>query len=399
MEIEREKKIEQVEDILKSLSSIYRTHSLYPPTHPTYQNNLEECYSKISEYFNFENEIIIVIFNNEFVYLDKPLFRDRKGISEFTKPFIERGCNRICFEKSLTKNEIISLIELLYMDLKKIEEMGGFDICIAKKDLTNIKLDQIFIKKEDSNEYRGAQKHTKEGTHITDLPFRMKSPILKIKSVAENLFNLNISQAPQQYVQKIIQEAKGCLPIIISVAKDNVNLYQGKEYIYNEQLHAANVAILSLRILYRLNIGLGDTQLENFVVAAFLHDIGKMLLPEKIRKTSSVNISEDDSTLYQSHTLKGAEFFSTQVNIDPIFLIVAYEHHLGYDSSGFPQLIKNKGEIIQPNYLANIVSVCNKWDHFFEGDLRIKNPKMIFQRLQKNEGKAFHPSLLLALQQ
>ena len=122
--------------------------------------------------------------------------------------------------------------------------------------------------------------------------------------------------------------------------------------------HSVNVCIFAVAVGRRL--GLTKPQLADLGVAALLHDIGKARVPlDVLHKEGS--LSEDDWRILQAHTWLGAlALFTIRGYGDIPFrpMVVAYEHHMKIDLTGYPKSIRPR----QLSILSKIIAVVDAYD-------------------------------------
>lgn len=97
--------------------------------------------------------------------------------------------------------------------------------------------------------------------------------------------------------------------------------------------HAQIVATIA-RALAR-ELALGEETTSSIVVAALLHDIGKIGLPERILVADPETLSPADTTLYRSHVDKGSQLLQSVSGLERVASIVA-QHHEACNGTGFP---------------------------------------------------------------
>lgn len=118
--------------------------------------------------------------------------------------------------------------------------------------------------------------------------------------------------------------------------------------------HSARVANLSLLLGRRL--GLGEAELKDLEMACFLHDIGKIRVPDKVlNKPSRLDIKEQ--RLIRKHPEEGARILRLAESLHKHVPVVLH-HHEWYDGKGYPRGLKGK-EI--PLY-AQIVAIADTYD-------------------------------------
>lgn len=120
-------------------------------------------------------------------------------------------------------------------------------------------------------------------------------------------------------------------------------------------LHPVNVTVLSL--LLGKALGLEEAALQDLGVAAFLHDIGKTQLPERVRWMDS-QLSAADYRAYQDHVAHGI-VLARGLGLTEGAQRALGEHHESMDASGFPRQL-TAGAISLP---GKILALVNRYDN------------------------------------
>ncbi|GAB1343741.1 HD-GYP domain-containing protein [Gemmatimonas sp.] len=121
-------------------------------------------------------------------------------------------------------------------------------------------------------------------------------------------------------------------------------------------VHACNVAMLSMGLAEQLAFGSRDVRAIG--VAALLHDIGKVRLPESLLNKPGV-LTDAERAIMRMHTVEGARLLGERGSGYGLASIVAYEHHVwanglgGYPDFTFPR---------PPHYVTRLVQVCDVYD-------------------------------------
>ena len=162
-----------------------------------------------------------------------------------------------------------------------------------------------------------------------------------------------------------------------------------ENYLYN---HLLNTAILSMAIGKRIN--LPKNQLSSLGIAAVFHDIGKAEIPLSIlNKPSGFNAKEID--LIMRHPVEGVKALIRAKDLSDIAIIsmlVAFEHHLNYDNTGYPELSQKRTQ----NIFSRIVSIADFYDALTSGKIygRVAyTPENALKSMYEKSGKAFDPIL------
>jgi putative nucleotidyltransferase with HDIG domain len=97
--------------------------------------------------------------------------------------------------------------------------------------------------------------------------------------------------------------------------------------------HMVNVAILTLALARTLNID--GRLLRDLGLAAMMHDIGKVQTPPEILNKPE-RLTKAEFRIMERHTVDGAEMLRRTPGMPTLAPIVAFEHHLRIDGSGYP---------------------------------------------------------------
>jgi putative nucleotidyltransferase with HDIG domain len=102
--------------------------------------------------------------------------------------------------------------------------------------------------------------------------------------------------------------------------------------------HSARVSALAVRIGRQL--GLAPDALRDLRLAALVHDVGKIGVPEHILSKSD-RLDRDEWMVMQKHPEFGAKILSQSKELERIALVVLY-HHERYDGEGYPAGLKGE---------------------------------------------------------
>ncbi len=97
--------------------------------------------------------------------------------------------------------------------------------------------------------------------------------------------------------------------------------------------HSRRVAMLATQIAHKQ--GLSDQSCEDIRVAALIHDIGTLGLPDKILIKSEQYMTPVELEEYRSHSIKG-ELAVEKIELLREVSTLIRHHHENYDGSGYP---------------------------------------------------------------
>jgi putative nucleotidyltransferase with HDIG domain len=94
-----------------------------------------------------------------------------------------------------------------------------------------------------------------------------------------------------------------------------------------------NVSILTMG--QARGVGIDGALLREFGLAALMHDIGKVQTPNEILNKPG-KLTDDEYEVLKRHTVDGAEILRKTPEMPTLAPIVAFEHHLRADGTGYP---------------------------------------------------------------
>lgn len=118
--------------------------------------------------------------------------------------------------------------------------------------------------------------------------------------------------------------------------------------------HSTRVATLSL--LMGEEIGLGSEQLRELEVAALVHDLGKIRIPDQILNKTGP-LTADEEQLVKRHPRDGAEILNHSLALRR-FIPAVLHHHEWHNGQGFPEGLKGT----EIPLFASIIALADAYD-------------------------------------
>lgn len=144
--------------------------------------------------------------------------------------------------------------------------------------------------------------------------------------------------------------------------------------------------------LITLELRLSDFDRHYIHIAAHLHDIGKIGIPDGILlKTASLSFAEYE--VMKEHPEIGASIFEGLEGFEDMAKIIRH-HHERFDGKGYPYGLA--GDDIP--YGAAIIAVADAFDAMttYRSYKKLIPPDMAFMEIIKNSGRQFHPKIVEA---
>ena len=160
------------------------------------------------------------------------------------------------------------------------------------------------------------------------------------------------------YVADLLDKGEASIRLLSEMAGDK------------SAMHPVNVTVLSL--LLGKAMGLQPTELQDLGMAAFLHDIGKIKLPDRVRWVDE-GTSTAEYRVYQEHVSQGVVLAKAMELRAHVQLAMAQHHELA-DGSGFPARIRAE----DMSAAGKILALVNRYDN-------LCNPSRVASALTPHE--------------
>jgi putative nucleotidyltransferase with HDIG domain len=119
--------------------------------------------------------------------------------------------------------------------------------------------------------------------------------------------------------------------------------------------HSLNVSILMS--VFAKHLGFDKRLIQELALGAFLHDIGKILLPSDIlNKLTPLNSKEEN--IIRSHVALGLKILEDSPSVSHMAMKMILEHHERVDGSGYPK--KLKGDEISK--YGRMIAIIDSYD-------------------------------------
>ncbi|MCF7873914.1 MAG: HD domain-containing protein [Candidatus Omnitrophica bacterium] len=364
---------EKIEKFLKSLSSCFQLIQMYGGNHPEFEKSLLQLYQELKQILEDQDQITIALVAGELTSGEHIFFDLTKKLTTLINKLKNKGIEKITFKESVEKYELENLF-LFFLTPKK--ESEGIDNYFKLHQIKNIQIGKIkgFGPKKNKNE-----------------KISFKEPFGRL--YAESVDNLTSSLG--DFIQKQLLDFTKFGSVVN-------NLMQGIGYHYQEILklsrlkgkdavtfsHLLNVSFLSIH--FAKFLGFTDSEAKEIGLASLFHDIGKLYISNKILKGGELIDKEFEEI--KSHSLLGAEILLNFVDkIGELPLVVALEHHLKFNSGGYPRLKFPR----RLHLISMLVSLCDVYDALSQRR-SYKNsfpPERIYKIMEEGRGSQFHPVL------
>lgn len=148
---------------------------------------------------------------------------------------------------------------------------------------------------------------------------------------------------------------RGCVKSIIKNPNAMLWLTQIKHKDDYTAEHSVRVSLLAVALGRELE--LLEKELEDLGVAAMLHDVGKIKIPDEILNKEGA-LKPEEYELMKTHTTHGRQLLMSKSDVPPVAVDVAASHHEHLNGKGYPKGLTSE----KIPFFAKIVAVVDAFD-------------------------------------
>ena len=325
----------QAEELVRRLAAALRGSELYSPTHPLVQVGIDALAKAVGEGLTAAPQIIVGFVGDEVVVDGTRLPRGSASLIGFARDLREREIEKITFGKGAAREEIRGFVRAL-QDRRSPVPIADR---LAAEGVRTITVGKIVVEEaaDDTSGIAAARR-----VYATAV------------ETAESLWNAaKAGDQPDPGAARTIID--GLAKLVSQDRTSLMALTALKKYDNYTFTHMVNVSALAMAQARSLN--LEGPLLREFGFAALMHDIGKVNTPlEVLNKPDKLDKGEFE--IMKRHVVDGAHILRRTPEMPALAPIVAFEHHLKQDLSGYPENIGSR----QLNLCTMIVSIADVFD-------------------------------------
>ncbi|MBI5233136.1 MAG: response regulator [Deltaproteobacteria bacterium] len=154
--------------------------------------------------------------------------------------------------------------------------------------------------------------------------------------------------------------------------------------------HSNTVSSISEDMAERM--GLNSSEIETISIAAQLHDIGKIGIPDIVLLKTPETLTPDELVEYRKHPVRGQSAIDFIEDLRGAGILIRH-HHEWFNGKGFPDGLKGKDIPVG----ARIISLADKFDRLRHGGYRDHNLKSVLEKIKSMIGTQFDPEVFVFL--
>jgi len=351
------------EEIARRLAAALRGAQLYSPDHPLVTRNVGALAEALSVALATSPSLTIGIVADDLVVGDVPIPRAAETMGELMRRLQQAGIERIVIEGGVDPDELTELVQAVVHTEREATWSRLQHIRVGK-----LQIDQ---RVESAGDMATFQRLYQDATGIAERLWDSAATEGKPDADAARGIVDSLAQA-------VAQNRTALLALTALKNYDNYTF-----------THMVNVSILTMG--QARGLGMEGTALRQLGLAALLHDIGKVKTPAEILNKPE-KLTDTEFEILKRHTVDGAEILRTTPDVPPLAPIVAFEHHLRADGTGYPSGVSRT----TLNVATTLCGISDVYDAM--RSQRVYQQAFPTDRilgvLQRNDGKQFDQNLV-----
>ncbi len=355
--------------LLRLLEAARKNALLYQPGHSQVTQSLNEFHAGLTMVLKTRPAVRFDVYEDAFFLGNRILLEESLHASALLDELMAQRVGSVEFGRGVSPVETARFVEILVAAAGGLAAVGD---AVANANLQYIKVGPP--REQGTDELKEAVIAPRE---LYRIGLRTMDA-LNYQAVQGGPLNLRNARLLANSMVKVILQDRNAL---LGVAA----LYQHDEDTCH---HSVNVAVLALML--GLRMGLEESALPALGTAALLHDIGKMSIPRSMLGKPGLTATE--RSVIERHTIHGAGMVQHLRGMSQTAMLVALEHHLGYDLSGYPRLPWAKHQ----HLFTRIVAIGDFFDASTSARRSYRRPLLPDQAVQTivaGAGKQFEPTL------
>jgi putative nucleotidyltransferase with HDIG domain len=306
------------DELLRRFASGVRAAQLYASEHPLLARNVDGLLAALKALHQQNPSVTIGIVGQQLVVADTPMPKASAGMAELIKRLRDHEIERIAFDRGVTADEANAFVHAIAALGSKA--VGDHPIKLAHIHVGRITADD------------------KQGGGIASDMAAIRRLYSSAVSAAESVWDSATTEGMPD-MPAALQAVEGLAEAVTQNRTALVALTAMRNYDNYTFTHMVNVSILTMGQARAL--GIEGKLLREFGLSALMHDIGKVRTPKEILNKPD-KLTDEEFVVMRRHTVDGAEILRRTPEMPILAPVVAFEHHLRLDGTGYPFGVKRE---------------------------------------------------------
>jgi HD-GYP domain-containing protein (c-di-GMP phosphodiesterase class II) len=351
-------------DLVVALSTARRAVQLYPPSHPSYDASIEGIVAAVRSSSDADGAFVLNVHEGRLYDGSQVITSDAPAVAALAQSMERHRVESLTFDPSFAESDAVALAEVINLrpatGLRVDEEL-------ARRGVTAVVVGALGDAEEVAERKERDQRREKDRAIYRQLVGVLRAVHQDVATTGSP----NLDQAQDMVatiMARLLEDDAAVLGMATLSAHDEGALF-----------HAINVMIYSLTL--GLGLGLPEDGLMGLGIAALLHDVGKAAFdlenPDQARAAMLL------------HPKIGAEVLARLPEEDPASMLVAFEHHMGSDGSGWPD--RPPGYVTHP--YSRMVAIADRYENLTKhgDDGEPLTPDKAVMQVLREAGRSLDP--------
>lgn len=318
MPIDAAARLKAYEELIRRFASMVRGAQLYDPKHPLIARNTAGLVEILTTLFEGTSTVTIGLVNREVVVSDTPLPRASQLMGDLVGRLLVHQIERITIDEGVTAETLAAFSRA--MAALPPKATPGAPPATADWQFARIRVGRI----------SGSRETTSDGI-ASDLE-AIRQLYQSAVAASEQAWDAAGTEGmPNAEAAKEVVD--GLADAVTENRTALVALTAMRNYDNYTFTHMVNVSILTMGQARAL--GIDGRLLREFGLSALMHDIGKVRTPKEILNKPT-KLTDEEFEIMKRHTVDGAEILRRTPEMPILAPVVAFEHHLRRDGTGYP---------------------------------------------------------------
>jgi putative nucleotidyltransferase with HDIG domain len=323
------------EDFVRRVGAAVRSAELYSPSHPLVQRSAAGLHAALEPALQDLPAVIVGFLEDDVVVNDFRLPRGSATLAGLLRDMRDRKIEKITFVRGVEIGEIRALMD----ELADRTSRTGVGDRLTSRGIRRIQVGKVAVEETDDSEVGLAAAKEVYSKAVTGA-----QTIWAAAKAGEQPDPADARGIIEGLSKLVYQDRSSLLALTALKRHDNYTF-----------THMVNVAALSMAMARSLD--LEGPMLREFGFAALMHDIGKVKTPLEILNKPD-KLTNEEFTIMKLHVVEGAHILRRTPETPALAPVVAFEHHLKQDLSGYPENIGSR----KLNLCTMVVSVVDVFD-------------------------------------
>jgi putative nucleotidyltransferase with HDIG domain len=355
-------------DLLRRFAAALRSGQLYSSGHPIIARNVAALVGTIERLHAVSTPVVIGIVGDEIIVDEAPIAKG-DALAGLIRRLRHIAIERVTIDRGVTVDEIAALVDAVTRFEPAADgSLPPFPV------LPHVRVGRVTVEQQTNRS-------------AADMA-AFKRMYLDAVSLAGTVWeSARIEQQPDATAARSMVD--GLAEAVSQNRTALLALTTLKQYDDYTFTHMVNVSILTMGQARAL--GIDGALLREFGLAALMHDIGKVRTPLEILNKAK-ELTSPEFEILRRHPVDGAEILRATPDMPTLAPVVAFEHHLRLDGTGYPVTVRREGL----NLGTALCSIADVYDAMRSQRAyqQAFPSERILEVLKRNDGRHFDPHLV-----